>query len=164
MKPIKIMYISKSINFVNSLELNEKLAEIEKIHQSQPHAFLTVLSLSQEGVSMEKVDHALNVLLVIHKVFIDAANGLKIPLISKQMLEESLESNIAMLQAIDQGWLTTDESINSYLEKNILTYLVGYLKDHDLISPSKEHERLLINLKTVLDTYANARRIANPNH
>ena len=80
------------------------------------------------------------------------------------MLEESLESNIAMLQAIDQGWLTTDESINSYLEKNILTYLFGYLKDHDLISPSKDHERLLINLKTVLDAYANARRIANPNH
>jgi len=164
MTPIKIKNIAKSINFVNSLELNEKLAELDKIHQSQPHAFLTVLSLSQDGVSMEKVEHALTVLLVIHKVFSDAAVGLKIPLISKRMLDDSLENNIAILQAIGQGWLTTDESIHSYFEKNILAYLVGYLKDHDLISPSEEHERLLINLKTVLDAYTHARGIAKPNH
>ncbi len=58
MTPIKIKNIAESMNFVNSLELNEKLAELDKIHQSQPHAFLTVLSLSQDGVSMEKVEHA----------------------------------------------------------------------------------------------------------
>lgn len=86
------------------------------------------------------------------------------PTSNSKGLDDSLENNIAMLQAIGQGWLTTDESINSYFEKNILAYLVGYLKDNDLISPSEEHERLLINLKTVLGAYSNARRITNPNH
>ena len=164
MTPIKIKNIAKSINFVNSLELNDKLAELDKIYQSQPHAFLTVLSLSQDGVSMEKVDHALNILLVIHKVFSDASNGRKIPLISKGMLNDALESNIAMLQTIDQGWLTTDVSIKSYFENNVLAYLIGYLKKHDLLPPSKEHERLIINLKTVLDSYANSRKCAKPTH
>jgi hypothetical protein len=164
MIPIEIKLITKSINYFNALELNEKIVETEKIHQSQPHAFLTVLALSQDGVSMEKVEHALNVLMVIHKVFNDDASGRKFPLISKKMLDYALESNIAMLQSIDRGWLTTDESINSYSENNLLAYLVGYLKDHDLISPCEEHERVLINLKTVLDSYANARRFAKPTH
>lgn len=164
MKPIEIKHITKSINYINSLDFNEKITETEAIHQSQPHAFLTVLALSQDGVSMEKVDHALNVLMVIHKVFSDASNGLKIPLITKRMLDDALESNIAMLQTIDQGWLTTEESITSYFENNILAYLVGYLKEHDLISPNEEHERILINLKTVLDSYANARRFAKKTH
>jgi len=164
MNPIGIEEITKSIKFFNSLDFNERLAESEKIHQSQPHAFFTILSLSQDGVSMEKVEHALNLLMVIHKIFNDDSSGRKMPMISKRMLDDALESNVAMLQSIDQGWLTTDESINSHCEKNILAYLVGYLKDHDLISPSEEHERLLINVKTVLDSYANARRLAKPTH
>ncbi len=164
MNPIEINHITKSINYVNSLEFNEKVAETEKIHQSQPHAFLTVLALSQDGVSMEKVEHALNLLMVIHNVFCDNTSDRQIPLISKQMLDDALEGNIAMLQAIDQEWLNTNESINSYFEKNILSYLIGYLKKHDLISPCEEHERLIINLKTVLDSYAKARSIAKPTH
>jgi len=164
MKPIEIKDITKSVNYFNSLEINEKIAETEAIHHTQPHVFLTILALSQDGVSMEKVDHALNILLVIHKVFSDASNGRKIPLISKGMLNDALESNIAMLQTIDQGWLTTDESIKSYFEKNVLAYLIGYLKKRDLLSPSKEHERLLINLKTVIDSYANSRKFAKPTH
>ena len=164
MNPIEIIQITKSINYLNSLGFSEKISETEKIHQSQPHAFLTVLALSHDGVSMEKVEHALNVLMVIHKVFNDDTSGRKLPVISKQILDDALESNTAMLQSIDRGWLTTDESINSYFENNLLAYLVGYLKDHDLISPCEEHERLLINLKTVLDSYANARRLAKPTH
>lgn len=164
MNPIDIKQITKSIKCFNSLGFDERIAESEKIHQSQPHAFLTVLSLSQDGVSMEKIEHALNLLMIIHKIFSDDPTGRKMPMISKRMLDDALESNIAMLQSIDRGWLTTDESINSHSEKNILAYLVGYLKDQDLISPSEENERLLINLKTVLDSYANARRLAQPKH
>jgi len=164
MKPIEIKAITTSVNYFNSLEINEKIAETEAIHHTQPNVFLTILALSQDGVSMEKVDHALNILLVIHKVFSDASNGRKIPLISKGMLNDALESNIAMLQTIDQGWLTTDVSIKSYFENNVLAYLIGYLKKHDLLPPSKEHERLIINLKTVLDSYANSRKCAKPTH
>jgi hypothetical protein len=164
MKPIELKHIVKSIDYVNSLKFNEKTTEIEKIHQSQPHVFLTVLALSQDGVSMEKVEHALNVLLIIHKIFSDDPSGRKISLISKRMLDDALESNIAMLQTIEQGWLSTDESINSYFEKNILAYVVGYLKENGLLASSEENERILINLKTVLDSYSNARRRAEPMH
>lgn len=160
MKPIEINKITKSINFVNSLGFNNKITETEKIHQSQPHAFLTVLALSQDGVSMEKVEHALNILMVIHTAFSDDTGGRKIPLISKRMLDDALESNIAMLQAIGQEWLTTDESLDSYFEKNILAYLINYLKEYDLLSACEEHERMIINLKTIIDSYANARSIA----
>lgn len=164
MKAIELKHIVKSINYVNSLKFNKKTIEIEKIHQSQPHVFLTVLALSQDGVSMEKVEHALNVLLIIHKIFSDDPSGRKISLISKRMLDDALESNIAMLQTIEQGWLSTDESINSYFEKNILAYVVGYLKENGLLTSSEENERILINLKTVLDSYSNARRRAEPMH
>ncbi len=164
MNPIETKQIEGSIKYFNSLEFNERIAESEKIHQSQPHAFLTVLSLSQDGVSMEKVEHALNILIVIHKIFSDDSSSRKLPMISKRMLDDGLESNVAMLQSIDRGWAAKDDSINSHSEKNILAYLFGYLKDHDLISPCEEHERLLINLKTVLDLYANARRLAKPRH
>lgn len=98
---------------------------------------------------MEKVEHALNVLLIIHKIFSDDSSGRKISLISKRMLDDALESNIAMLQTIEQGWLSTDESINSYFEKNILAYVVGYLEENGLLASSEENERVLINLKTV---------------
>lgn len=160
MKPIEINKITKSINYVNSLGFNNKIIETEKIHQSQPHAFLTVLALSKDGVSMEKVEHALNILMVIHTAFSDDTGGRKIPLISKCMLGDALESNIAMLQAIGQEWLTTDESLDSYFEKNILAYLINYLKEYDLLSACEEHERMVINLKTIIDSYANARSIA----
>jgi len=164
MKSIELKHIVKWVNYVNSLKFDEKRTEIEKIHQSQPHVFLTVLALSQDGVSMEKVEHALNVLLIIHKIFSDDSSGRKISLISKRMLDDALESNIAMLQTIEQGWLSTDESINSYFEKNILAYVVGYLKENGLLASSEENERVLINLKTVLDSYSNARRRAEPMH
>lgn len=164
MDPIGTKQIAKAIIFFNSLEFNARIAESEKIHQCQPHAFLTVLSLSQDGVSMKKVEHALNLLIIIHKIFSDDPSGRKLQVISKRMLDNALESNIAMLQSIDQGWLNTDESLSSHSEKNILACVVGYLKDHDLISPCEENERLLLNLKTILDSYANARRQAEPRH
>jgi hypothetical protein len=109
---------------------------------------------------MEKVEHALNILMVIHTAFSDDTGGRKMPLISKRMLDDALESNIAMLQAIGQEWLTTDESLDSYFEKNILAYLINYLKEYDLLFACEEHERMIINLKTIIDSYANARSIA----
>ncbi len=50
------------------------------------------------------------------------------------------------------------------MKRIYLHIVVGYLKERDLISPSDEHERLLINLKTILDSYASARRNSDLSH
>jgi len=58
--------IITSLHYFNTLNLEERIKLNEAIQQKQPHAFLTVLALSQEDVSLEKMDHILNILCVIY--------------------------------------------------------------------------------------------------
>ncbi len=57
MKQVSSENIINSVELINSLELNDRVVPGEKIHKRQPHAFLTIPALSQDGVPMDVVEH-----------------------------------------------------------------------------------------------------------
>jgi hypothetical protein len=158
MDPISKDCIAKSVNFVNSLQFEEIAQYCESISHLQPYAFLNIIKMLHDGVSTCKISHAMHMLMVIHKAFY--FNHKNLPIISKTALRDAFESNVAMLQSIERGWLTHEETLLSYPERNLLAFMIIYLKNHGLVTPSEENERLVINLKTVLDAYIKAKEAA----
>jgi hypothetical protein len=158
MKPIDKICIAKSITFIKSIKSEEKMKYCDNIHQLQPHAFLTIIAMMREGVSLPKLVHAIHILMVMHHAFY--SNCRSLPLITRDMLRDALEGNAAMLQSIERGWLTHAETVSSYPEKIILAFIVCYMKDNNLISPCEENARLMMRIKIVLDTYVKAKSVA----
>jgi len=161
MKPIDKISLAKSINFIQSLTPEDKIKYCENIHQLQPHAFLTIVALMQEGLPVPMLDHGICLLMVIHHVFYSHCRSL--PLITEDLLRDALEGNVAMLQSIEQGWLTHDKAISLYPERTLLTFIFGYMKDNNLGFPCKENERLISRIKILLDAYAKAKSLAMNN-
>lgn len=159
MKPIDKISIAESINFIKSLTTEEKIEYCKIMKQLQPYAFRAITGMMQEGISMTKLDHGLNLLMIIHHAFYSHCRNL--PLITLEMLRDALECNLAMLQLIDRGCLMDDETILLYPEKIMLTFIICYVEDNNLGSPCKENEALITRIKIVLDTYATAKIAAN---
>ena len=150
--------IITSLHYFNTLKLEERIKLNESIQQKQPHAFLTVLALSQEGVSLEKMDHILNILCVIY-LLITKNNSIKLPVVSKQALLKAYKNNIAMLRfiEIEEDGKLKDEIFESYPEKFLLVYLIGCLKEIDLLKNNKECNMIITTLKVVLDSLIKAK-------
>jgi hypothetical protein len=161
MKPIDEISIAKSINFFKSLTPEEKVKYCEKIQQLQPFAFRAIIAMIQEGVSVQKLEHGINLLMVIHHAFY--SNCRSLPLITGDMLRDALEGNVAMLQSIDRGWLTHEKTLLSYPERVMLAFIICYIKHNNLGSLCKENESLITRIKTVLDTYAKVKSVAANN-
>jgi len=158
MKPIDKAGIAQSINFIQSLTAEEKIEYCENIRELQPYAFLSVVALLQEDVSVSNVDHGMNLLMVIHHAFYSHCRSL--PLITVDMLRDALDGNAAMMQSIGRGWLSHDRSVAIYPEKIMLTVIICYIKVNNLGSPCKENERLITRIKMVLDAYGKAKHVA----
>ena len=105
--------------------------------------------------------HGINLLMVIHHAFY--SNCRSLPLITWDILRDALEGNVAMMQSIDRGWLTHDNTVLLYPERIMLAFIICYMKENKLGSPNKENERLITRIKIVLDAYAKARSVAANN-
>jgi hypothetical protein len=159
--PIGIESIRNAVLHVSSLRLRDRVTLCERIHERQPHAFLALLALSQDGVTMEAVDHAIHLLMVMHTAF-ETTCTKKLPIITKSMIDEAFRDNATVFRAYEQNLISLDNTIESHPEQTMLTYLVGYLRDNDLAEPSEPNERLIMTIKVILDTFATARSIAEP--
>lgn len=157
MKPIDNISIAKSIDFIKSLTFEDKVEFCENIQRFQPNAFLAIMAVMQEGASVEKLEHGINLLMVIHHAFYSHYRSL--PLITRDMLRDALEGNVATWQSIDRGWLTYERAISLYPERSMLNFVIRYLKNNNLRSTCKENERLIIRIKMVLDSYAEAKMV-----
>lgn len=155
--------IAESLHYFDSLGLDERIELNETIHQNQPHAYLTLLALSQEGISLETMDHLLNILCVIY-LATTKMNSLKIPVVSKGALRKAYKNNIAMLRYVymEEDETSKDEIFQSYPDKNLLAYLIGCLKERNLLKDNKECNMIITTLKVILDSLIDARKRADP--
>lgn len=71
--PISVEGVVAAVRTVLDMNFKEKEALCDQIHADQPHVFLTMVALSQSGVSLPEVDHALHLLMVIYLAFKNGA-------------------------------------------------------------------------------------------
>jgi hypothetical protein len=144
------------IRRVEGLDFDAKLKMVDELAASQPNALGCALVLPRFGVSMPIVDHVLHVVLVIAEAVKKTLGG-AVPLITLDMIEQSAAKHGAMVRLLEGETKTeaarlTNIMAEAYPERNLLAYVIGYLKDK-LGPPGPEHEQAIFAVVTVLEAF-----------
>lgn len=148
-----------AVRLVSQMSLQEKEELIDRIHEAQPHILLSVLALSQDGVPMEMLEHALHLLMVVHVcVTSQCKDGL--PAASREDVIRAAKRHEAMIAYLevepDPGiWRLT---ATAYPEPVLLAYTVNYLLEHGICGETDAQHLVSSMAKVALDLYVDAYR------
>ena len=156
MNPIDMHQIAAAIRRVDSMNLDEKVRFADKIHSNQPHALLTVLGLSQHGIAMPVLEHAIHVVMVVYSAFY-GTTGRNLPVITLESLDEARRDNAMLSSAIERGNLNPSAYLDAHPEPNILSWVYDYLREHGLLTANWGNELLVRTLQVVVDAFAKMR-------
>jgi hypothetical protein len=162
MKTITNDQLVASVVFINNLSNPAKLEYSDRIFANQPHLLGHALLLSSLGVSLDKIDHVLHLLLVFYHCFSD--NEVYVySIISEDQLLAADDNTVAMFKYLEsedpaERKKQTDISILNYPELNVFAYMMIYLKDNGFFENlSPEHVRCIRTIKAIFDCLCNAR-------
>lgn len=157
--PISIKAVADAARTVLGVDPKERDALCDQIHADQPHVFLTTVALSQSGVSLAKVDHALHLLMVIYLAFKDST-GIRLPVIGLDMIDDAYKKLASMMTylAIEPDRRMWNLTAMFHPEPNLLAYVVGYLRDHNFHVETDEHARVISVAKMTLDIFVAAKK------
>ncbi len=115
-----------AIKALQGMDMQQKALLADEIFREQPNLLGSVLVLPQLGVSMQKVEFALEILFVCFKAM--KASGLVWPIISEDELDRQSRRFSAIIQfADDLNQRLRDVSMQQYLanhpEKELLAYV-----------------------------------------
>ena len=115
-----------AIKALQTMDMKQKEQIADEIFSEQPNLLGSVLVLPQLGVSMQKVEFALEILFVCFKAM--KASGLVWPIISEDELDRQSRRFSAIIQfADDLNQRLRDVSMQQYLanhpEKELLAYV-----------------------------------------
>ncbi len=156
--PIRAEIVTAAVGTVTGLSLKEQEALCDQIHADQPHIFLTTVALSQDGVSLSRLEHALHVLMVVYLAF---KNGTKAPLpvISLDMIREAYQRHASMLKylAAEKDRRMWDLTATSYPELWLFAYVMGHLAENGFSVETDENAMVGSVSKVILDVFLAAR-------
>lgn len=157
--PMSIEAVAAAARTVLGMNLKEKEALCDQIHADQPHIFLTTVALSQSGVGLAKVDHALHLLMVIYLAFKDDA-GIVLPVIGLDMIDDAYKRLASMMKylAAESDKRMWNLTATSYPELNLLAYVLGHLRDNGFDVETDEHAKVISVAKVTLDVFMAARK------
>lgn len=115
-----------AIKALQGMDMQQKALLADEIFREQPNLLGSVLVLPQLGVSMQKVEFALEILFVCFKAM--KASGLVWPIISEDDLDRQSRRFTAIIQFTDElNEQLRDDSMQQYLashpEKELLAYV-----------------------------------------
>ena len=115
-----------AITGVQAMDMKQKEQLADEIFRSQPNMLGSVLVLNRLGVSLQKIDFALNILFVCFRAM--KASGLTWPTISEDDLDRQLRRFTAIAQfADDLNESLREDSMQQYIadhpEKELLAYV-----------------------------------------
>jgi hypothetical protein len=160
MNPINVQQITAAINYVDSIDHDGKTRLVDEIHSNQPHALLTMLGLSQDGIEMPVLEHAIYILMVVYSVFHEATGG-EMQLITLEVLDKARRDNAELSFSIERGSLTPQVYLDFHPEPNILAWVYNYLKEHVLLALTPKIELMVRTTQVVVDAFAEMRAITN---
>lgn len=162
MKPISAQQIAVAINHIDSKDLDEKIRFADEIHSNQPHALLTILGLSQDGVDMPLLEHAIYILMVVYSAFYNATGG-EMQLITREVIEKARRDNAELSFSIERGNLPPQAYLDYHPEPYILAWLYNYLREHVLLVITEKHELVVRTTQMIVDAFTEIRTKTSPN-
>lgn len=132
MNRISIETLAQTINAVRSMDTKQKERLVEEIFQKQPNLLGSVLLLPRFGVSRDKVEVALDFLLVCFQAM--KVTGLTWPLITEQQLQDELERFTATIRFgedlapnLQAGLI--QQYVDNHPERNLLAYAMEQVQE-----------------------------------
>jgi len=162
MPTISTEMVAKAVHTITGYDLVQKETLCDKIRISQPHIFFTTLALTQDRVSMSKMDHLLHVLMIVHMVT-ETEASLPLPTISREAIHIAHKKHNNMLRYLEaesdrQMW---DLTCTTYPEPVLLAYILNYLVEKGINTKTQEDYLILNMSKVILDVYVNAFKESN---
>ena len=160
-------FLKKSAIAGASLSIESETEIFDRIYINQPNLLAHVLVLSTLGVSNEKIDPILHLLLVFYHCFTENERW-QFPVVSEEELFAADNNTIAMLRFFDKEEPSDrakyrEMSILNYPEQNVYAYMVGYLKDNGFVEEKNEvDEYCLRSIKNVFDCFCRLRKDYSP--
>ncbi|MBF0503456.1 MAG: hypothetical protein HQM09_25300 [Candidatus Riflebacteria bacterium] len=110
------------------MEMKEKEQLIDEIHLKQPHMLASFLVQKRLGITIEKMDFLLNILLICFQAM--KTSGLEWPIISEDLQERQLTNFVGAVKfGDDLAAGLRNQVINQYIEshpeKDLLAYVNG---------------------------------------
>jgi hypothetical protein len=116
-----------AIKALQGMDMQQKALLADDIFREQPNLLGSVLVLPQLGVSMQKVEFALEILFVCFKAM--KASGLVWPIISEDDLDHQSRRFSAIIHfADDLNQRLRDDSMQQYLASNPEKELLAYVQ------------------------------------
>ncbi len=139
--------LASAIQKVTHMDLSKKESVLDSVYQEQPNLLASILMLQNMGLSLEKMDVLLNILITLHVAFKDA--GCFIPKITERDQERMLNIFISVVKFSDgTGSANIYSSIAQYTdaheEKIMFAYVINELKNAKLLNINDEGEKYAI--------------------
>ncbi len=121
-----------AIQKVRAMSMKDKEHLTDEVFAKQPNMLYSVLALSRMGVSIEKVDFPLEILLICFQAMKES--GLNWPLITEQDQEAQMERQVAVMK-FDQGLKPSlkhdarEKYKDSHPEQLLLAFVLNEIQD-----------------------------------
>ncbi len=140
---VSLDHLTAAINKVRAMTLTEKSSLIEEVHQQQPHLLASCLVQSQLGVTPEKLEFLLHVLLVCFQAMKES--GRRWSVITEDLQEQQLQRVVGSILFSESSTdsLLASQARAQYLanhpESPLLTYLVNQCQSW-LLELARNHQ------------------------
>ena len=113
--------IARVVNAVGAMDFSEKEALADEVFRAQPHMLASVVAQKGLGVSLEKIDFLLHILLVCFQAMRESG------LTRATVTEDEQERQMRRYSAIVESSSGRDELLRQYIDSHLEKWLVAYV-------------------------------------
>ena len=127
MSRISYNALAQAITTVRAMDMKQKEQLADELFRAQPHLLGSFLAQKQLGVSLEKMDFLMDLLLICFQAMKES--GLTWPVITEDELDRQLQRYIAIVKfGNDLGKSLRDQSMQQYIEDHPEKELLAYVQ------------------------------------
>lgn len=144
---IKLEVLGRAVLDVEGMSPAQKVQLADEIYAQQPNLLAAILVLSRMQISAEQLEVPLHILLVSFQAM--KRSGHTWPRISEALQEQCLQRLTAHMRFSDGLPAHLAEQVvtqfhEAHLERELLAFIYGQLREHDLLGVRTEAEKYLM--------------------
>jgi len=132
---------------VEHMNFEDRARLADEVHARQPNLLYSVIVLHRFGATVAQIEVVLNLLLVFHEAM--RTSGRDWPVVSEDVQDRCLKRVSARARFIEglspplQAQAVAD-AVGDHPEQHLLAYVLGKLKESDLLAIKTEAEKMLM--------------------
>jgi hypothetical protein len=136
-----------AVRRVEAMTFHERVLFADAVHASQPNLFFSVFALKQYGTTMAQLEVVLNILLVFFEAMRTSGRGWE--LVTEDVQERCLarvSGRVRFIKGLTPKQQTeaTVDAVAGHPEKQLLAYVFGEFKEHELLGIKTETEKMMM--------------------